>query len=393
MKLPKDPKCRNRCMCKMKSDKKTVCTKPDATGLWMRYQITTGLIRLIKVVTEKNDPQTDAEVDLSIAEIRSRVQSEVYNHAFNIDHSKCGDHNGQGQAWFEKVARKPSGRIVTCPGYMDAFKELIEVRLLSKLKDLIKPKFGMKATNVCESINSICRQWLDKSERPSARQYVAYMALADCHACERAIWIHTDAPTWREKIFAKVARKLKIPIKILMPPAARAAYRKETKDAARRSQRRKNPEFRKRENRRRTKWRKERIRKSGDGYGSAIVDELQLKSMAEGSKKKKLKAKDGKRKASGKCKCGSTDHVRTNHSDCPLNKRNITMTELNNEPVSPAAWEDVGAPHVEATGEYDELSALMAMLGDDGDDTLLDAIAYEGDEGEGHEDGEVQPTV
>jgi hypothetical protein len=60
---------------------------------------------------------------------------------------------------------------------MDAFEELIESRFLSKLKDLIKPKFGMKATNVCESINSICRQWLDKSERP--RQYVAHMALAD----------------------------------------------------------------------------------------------------------------------------------------------------------------------------------------------------------------------
>jgi hypothetical protein len=38
------------------------------------------------------------------------------------------------------------------------------------------------------------------------------------------------------------------------------------------------------------------------------------------------------------------------------------MMELNNEPVSATAWEVLVTPHVEATGEYDEMLALMDML-------------------------------
>jgi hypothetical protein len=272
---------------------------------------------------------------------------------------------------------------------MDAFKELVEKKLLSKLKDLIKPRFGMKATNVCESINSIYRSWLGKSERPSARQYMAYMYLADCHACERAIWIHTDNETWREKIYARVAEKLGIPVAIFMPPEARTAYRKETETAAKRSQSRKTPEFRMRENRRRTRWRKKKSRKSGEGYESAIVDSMQEK-MAEGTKKTKKKTKSA---GSGRCKCGSTDHKRVNHSDCPLNKRNIKMATLNAEPVDACASEEAGSSQVEAAGEYDEMAALLAMIGGDGDDTLLNAIVNDTNEDDENTGEEVAPTT
>lgn len=76
------------------------------------------------------------------------------------------------------------------------------------------------------------------------------------------------------------------------------------------------------------------------------------------------KRKSG-RKDHGRCKCGSSDHRRTNHAECPLNKRNKAAEVVLQEIGEEQALLDAIDPEQHANRSLVEFAVMFNQDDDD----------------------------
>ena len=119
--------------------------------------------------------------------------------------------------------------------------------------------------------------------------------------------------------------------------------------------------------------RKEWSKKHGhDTYGND--DNLEAKPKV--SKQVKLEKKSSGRK----CKCGSTTHQRSNHRDCPLNKKNLaTVPAVQNTEDLHSHDSDV-EPHEEGL-YYDSDEGMLYGEGFSSDESAKASSCMENDDG------------
>ena len=114
--------------------------------------------------------------------------------------------------------------------------------------------------------------------------------------------------------------------------------------------------------------RKEWSRKHGhDTYGDDEDSDT-----AELKPKEKTKSKKGQKMVEGQCKCGSTTHLRTSHSECPYNKK-----RKNDAPPLPHRDDDASQPHSDLS--QDDMSFAGDISSDESDSTSNDDWCYEDD--------------